>query len=161
MHVSVFLHITSLSHSYTTTGYQHWVFTFGGSLLLILGSQLLTGLFLVQHYVADWSWSFDVIAFLLHDTELGIPLRLSHAVGASLLFSLLWSHYWRSASLGSALSSSLTLWRSGCSCLWLAMAVAFVGYVLPWGNMSFWALTVITNLLSVVPMFGSSLLYYC
>jgi len=104
---------------------------------LVLGSQLVTGLLLCQHYVADWSLAFDVLAYLLHDTDGGVLLRLCHSVGASLLFSCLWSHYWRSASLGNAVAGLLVLWRSGCTCLWLAMAVAFVGYVLPWGNMSY------------------------
>jgi quinol-cytochrome oxidoreductase complex cytochrome b subunit len=147
--------------TYNTTSSQHVIFTLGGCLLFIVVCQLLSGVLLSTHYVADWELSFGVTTFLLHDIDCGLLLRLIHQAGASLLFSVVWAHYWRSASLNCVATQVVNLWRSGFSACYCFMAISFLGYILPWGGMSFWALTVICNLLTVLPGIGLSCLYYC
>nr|YP_009370121.1 cytochrome b [Bavayia robusta]BAX39028.1 cytochrome b [Bavayia robusta] len=128
---------------------------FGSLLGLCLIVQILTGLFLAMHYTADTSLAFSSIAHICRDVNYGWLIRNTHANGASMFFICLYLHVGRGMYYGSYLYKET--WNIGVALLLLTMATAFVGYVLPWGQMSFWGATVITNLLSATPYIGSTL----
>nr|YP_007374585.1 cytochrome b [Caecilia volcani]ACS37039.1 cytochrome b [Caecilia volcani] len=130
-----------------------------GSLLgICLIIQILTGLFLAMHYTADTTMAFSSIAHICRDVNYGWLLRNIHANSASLFFICIYLHIGRGIYYGSYLFKET--WNIGVLLLFLVMATAFVGYVLPWGQMSFWGATVITNLLSAVPYIGNSLVQW-
>nr|ALR69024.1 cytochrome b [Apistogramma cacatuoides] len=131
---------------------------FGSLLGLCLVSQILTGLFLSMHYTADTSTAFSSIAHICRDVNYGWLIRNMHANGASFFFICIYLHIGRGLYFGSYLYKET--WNIGVILLLLVMMTAFVGYVLPWGQMSFWGATVITNLLSAVPYIGDSLVQW-
>nr|YP_009494661.1 cytochrome b [Bathyraja multispinis]AWO66454.1 cytochrome b [Bathyraja multispinis] len=127
-----------------------------GSLLgLCLVIQILTGLFLAMHYTADISSAFSSVVHICRDVNYGWLIRNIHANGASIFFICIYVHIARGLYYGSYLNKET--WNIGVILLVLLMATAFVGYVLPWGQMSFWGATVITNLLSAFPYIGGTL----
>nr|WHU54020.1 cytochrome b [Ctenotus inornatus] len=128
---------------------------FGSLLGLCLIVQVLTGLFLAMHYTADISSAFSSGAHICRDVQYGWLIRNLHANGASMFFICLYLHIGRGLYYGSYMFKET--WNIGVVLLLLVMATAFVGYVLPWGQMSFWGATVITNLLSAIPYIGTSL----
>nr|AIG52975.1 cytochrome b [Ctenotus inornatus] len=128
---------------------------FGSLLGLCLIVQVLTGLFLAMHYTADISSAFSSVAHICRDVQYGWLIRNLHANGASMFFICLYLHIGRGLYYGSYMFKET--WNIGVILLLLVMATAFVGYVLPWGQMSFCGATVITNLLSAVPYIGTSL----
>nr|YP_004934927.1 cytochrome b [Pedipes pedipes]AEQ93855.1 cytochrome b [Pedipes pedipes] len=129
----------------------------GGSILgLLLGVQIVTGIFLSMHYTADMDNTFNSIIHIMRDTNLGCFFRSVHANGASFFFFFLYMHIGRGLYYQSYVTQSKT-WMVGVTILLVSMATAFLGYVLPWGQMSFWGATVITNLFSAIPYFGPSL----
>nr|AIG53379.1 cytochrome b [Ctenotus tantillus] len=128
---------------------------FGSLLGLCLILQVLTGLFLAMHYTADISSAFSSVAHICRDVQYGWLIRNLHANGASMFFICLYLHIGRGLYYGSYMFKET--WNIGVVLLLLVMATAFVGYVLPWGQMSFWGATVITNLLSAIPYIGTSL----
>nr|AJA39970.1 cytochrome b [Eremias lalezharica] len=128
---------------------------FGSLLGLCLIIQIITGLFLAMHYTADVSSAFSSIAHIHRDVQYGWLIRNIHANGASLFFICIYLHIGRGLYYGSYLFTET--WNIGVILLLLVMATAFMGYVLPWGQMSFWGATVITNLLSAVPYVGNTM----
>nr|ADZ46227.1 cytochrome b [Scomber japonicus] len=128
---------------------------FGSLLGLCLISQILTGLFLAMHYTPDVESAFDSVAHICRDVNFGWLIRNLHANGASFFFICIYLHIGRGLYYGSYLF--METWNIGVVLLLLVMMTAFVGYVLPWGQMSFWGATVITNLLSAVPYVGTTL----
>lgn len=128
---------------------------FGSLLGLCLGVQLLTGLILAIHFVNDISLAFERVSHLNRDVNLGWLLRALHANGASRFFICLYLHAGRGLYYGSY-QFHLT-WRVGTIILLAVIAAAFMGYVLPWGQISFWGATVITNLFSAIPYFGGDI----
>nr|YP_009938692.1 cytochrome b [Cynoglossus nanhaiensis]AWQ65119.1 cytochrome b [Cynoglossus nanhaiensis]QNV46926.1 cytochrome b [Cynoglossus nanhaiensis] len=131
---------------------------FGSLLGLCLAAQILTGLFLAMHYTADISMAFSSVAHICRDVNWGWLIRNLHANGASFFFICIYLHIGRGLYYGSYLYKET--WNTGVILLLLVMATAFVGYVLPWGQMSFWGATVITNLLSAVPYIGTTLVQW-
>nr|ABB54791.1 cytochrome b [Cynoglossus senegalensis] len=131
---------------------------FGSLLGLCLGAQILTGLFLAMHYTADISMAFSSVAHICRDVNYGWLIRNLHANGASFFFICIYLHIGRGLYYGSYLYKET--WNTGVILLFLVMATAFVGYVLPWGQMSFWGATVITNLLSAIPYIGNTLVQW-
>nr|AXU05495.1 cytochrome b [Quasipaa sp. n. TTL-2018] len=131
---------------------------FGSLLGLCLIIQIATGLFLAMHYTADTSMAFSSIAHICRDVNNGWLLRNLHANGASFFFICIYLHIGRGLYYGSFLF--METWNVGVILLFLVMATAFVGYVLPWGQMSFWGATVITNLLSAAPYVGTDLVQW-
>nr|YP_010503082.1 cytochrome b [Hyphessobrycon socolofi]UXD78965.1 cytochrome b [Hyphessobrycon socolofi] len=127
---------------------------FGSLLLLCLMTQILTGLFLAMHYTSDISLAFSSVAHICRDVNYGWIIRNMHANGASFFFICIYFHIGRGLYYGSYLYKET--WNIGVILLLLTMMTAFVGYVLPWGQMSFWGATVITNLLSAVPYTGNA-----
>nr|ABB54813.1 cytochrome b [Lepidocybium flavobrunneum] len=128
---------------------------FGSLLGLCLISQILTGLFLAMHYTPDVGSAFASVAHICRDVNFGWLIRNLHANGASFFFICIYFHIGRGLYYGSYLYKET--WNIGVILLLLVMMTAFVGYVLPWGQMSFWGATVITNLLSAVPYVGTML----
>nr|BAD99822.1 cytochrome b [Vargula hilgendorfii] len=131
----------------------------GGSLLgLCLGIQIATGLFLAMHFASDVSLAFSSVAHITRDVQYGWLLRTLHANGASLFFMFLYWHVTRGL-FYSSYRYPVT-WASGILILFLTMATAFLGYVLPWGQMSYWGATVITNLVSAIPYIGMDIVQW-
>nr|ACL14672.1 cytochrome b [Girardinus metallicus] len=131
---------------------------FGSLLGLCLIAQILTGLFLAMHYTSDISTAFSSVAHISRDVSYGWFIRNMHANGASFFFICIYLHIGRGLYYGSYLYKET--WNIGVVLLLLVMMTAFVGYVLPWGQMSFWGATVITNLLSAVPYAGDTLVQW-
>nr|YP_009450294.1 cytochrome b [Notonecta chinensis]AOW68984.1 cytochrome b [Notonecta chinensis] len=128
---------------------------FGSLLGMCLMIQLVTGIFLAMHYTADINLAFSSVIHICRDVNNGWLLRNLHANGASLFFICLYLHVGRGIYYGSY--KLFMTWAVGVIMLLVIMGTAFLGYVLPWGQMSFWGATVITNLLSAVPYLGSEL----
>nr|YP_010895299.1 cytochrome b [Toxomerus saphiridiceps]WJW73890.1 cytochrome b [Toxomerus saphiridiceps] len=131
---------------------------FGSLLGLCLIIQILTGLFLAMHYTADITMAFNSVDHICRNVNYGWLLRTLHANGASFFFICIYLHVGRGMYYGSFLFTPT--WLSGTIILFLMMATAFMGYVLPWGQMSFWGATVITNLLSAIPYLGLDLVQW-
>nr|ADW41375.1 cytochrome b [Drosophila melanica] len=131
---------------------------FGSLLGLCLIIQILTGLFLAMHYTADVNLAFYSVNHICRDVNYGWLLRTLHANGASFFFICIYLHVGRGIYYGSYLFTPT--WMIGVIILFLVMGTAFMGYVLPWGQMSFWGATVITNLLSAVPYLGIDLVQW-
>nr|AFA45764.1 cytochrome b [Cercopithecus ascanius katangae] len=131
---------------------------FGSLLAFCLILQIITGLFLAMHYSPDTSYAFSSIAHITRDVNYGWIIRYLHANGASMFFICLFLHVGRGIYYGSFLL--LKTWNTGIMLLLMTMATAFMGYVLPWGQMSFWGATVITNLLSAIPYIGTNLVQW-
>uniref|UniRef100_A0AAU6S675 Cytochrome b n=1 Tax=Theloderma albopunctatum TaxID=1775700 RepID=A0AAU6S675_9NEOB len=139
------------------TNLSAW-WNFGSLLGLCLITQIATGLFLAMHYTADTSMAFSSIAHICRDVNYGWLLRSLHANGASFFFICIYFHIGRGLFYGSY--NLKETWNIGVILLFLLMATAFVGYVLPWGQMSFWGATVITNLVSATPYLGDTLVQW-
>nr|AGE35488.1 cytochrome b [Latastia longicaudata] len=150
--------IKIINHSFidlpTPSNISAW-WNFGSLLGLCLIIQVLTGLFLAMHYTADMNMAFQSVAHIHRDVQHGWLIRNLHANGASMFFICIYLHIGRGLYYGSYFFSET--WNIGVILLLLVMATAFMGYVLPWGQMSFWGATVITNLLSAIPYIGSTL----
>nr|AWX90558.1 cytochrome b [Octopus variabilis] len=131
---------------------------FGSLLGLCLIIQLMSGLFLAMHYTSCIEYSFDSVVHIMRDVNYGWMLRYIHANGASFFFICLYMHIGRGLYYG--LYMNVYTWNVGVVLYILVMLNGFVGYVLPWGQMSFWGATVITNLVSVVPYIGEMLVYW-
>lgn len=134
------------------------LWNFGSLLGLCLIIQIVTGLFLAIHYTADTSLAFSSIAHICRDVNNGWLLRNLHANGASFFFICIYLHIGRGLYYGSFLYKET--WNTGIILLFLVIATAFMGYVLPWGQISFWGATVITNLLSAAPYIGNDLVQW-
>nr|YP_010160619.1 cytochrome b [Pagurus similis]QRH18049.1 cytochrome b [Pagurus similis] len=128
---------------------------FGSLLGLCLVIQIVTGLFLSMHYTAHVDLAFSSVAHIHRDVNYGWLIRSMHANGASFFFVCLYLHIGRGIYYGSYVN--IPAWMIGVIILFLVMATAFLGYVLPWGQMSFWGATVITNLFSAIPYVGTYL----
>nr|UZN44937.1 cytochrome b [Timanthes sp. f ZQH-2022] len=141
----------------TPTNISSW-WNFGSLLGLCLSIQLASGLFLAMHYTAHIDLAFSSIVHICRDVNYGWLMRTLHANGASFFFICLYLHVGRGMYYGS-FNFHLT-WTTGVMILFLTMGTAFMGYVLPWGQMSFWGATVITNLLSAIPYLGTDLVQW-
>nr|AAC37690.1 cytochrome b [Makalata didelphoides] len=150
--------IKIINHSFidlpTPSNISTW-WNFGSLLGVCLALQIITGLFLAMHYTADTYTAFSSVTHICRDVNYGWLLRYTHANGASLFFIFLYFHIGRGIYYGSY--NFMETWNIGVILLLTVMATAFMGYVLPWGQMSFWGATVITNLLSAIPYIGPML----
>ncbi|YP_009107847.1 cytochrome b (mitochondrion) [Passer domesticus] len=138
----------------TPSNISTW-WNFGSLLGICLISQIVTGLLLAMHYTADTNLAFSSVAHMCRDVQFGWLIRNLHANGASFFFICIYLHIGRGLYYGSYLNKET--WNVGVILLLTLMATAFVGYVLPWGQMSFWGATVITNLFSAIPYIGQTL----
>ena len=138
---------------------NYW-WNFGSLALVCLVTQILTGLFLAMHYKPDAVLAFDSIQHIMRDVEWGWLLRYTHMVGAHFFFIVVYIHIMRGLYYGSYKPPREVLWWMGVIILFLMILTAFMGYVLPWGQMSYWGATVITNLLSVIPFIGENVVVW-
>nr|AFB20016.1 cytochrome b [Malacopteron palawanense] len=138
----------------TPSNISSW-WNFGSLLGICLITQIVTGLLLAMHYTADTSLAFESVSHMCRNVQFGWLIRNLHANGASFFFICIYLHIGRGLYYGSYLNKET--WNVGVILLLTLMATAFVGYVLPWGQMSFWGATVITNLFSAIPYIGQTL----
>jgi quinol-cytochrome oxidoreductase complex cytochrome b subunit len=141
----------------TPKNLNYW-WTFGAILAAMLGIQIVTGIFLAMHYVPNVAMAFDSVEHIKRDVNGGRVIQAVHSVGASMFFAALYIHIFRGLYFGSYKAPREILWMLGVIIFLLVMATAFMGYVLPWGQMSFWAATVITNIFSAIPIVGDPIL---
>jgi len=155
------LPIMGLVHSsfvaYPTPRNLNYWWTFGAILSMMLGVQILTGIILAMHYTPNADLAFRSVESLVRDVNYGWLLRNMHASGASMFFFAVYIHMFRGLYYGSYKEPREVLWILGVIIYLLMMATGFMGYVLPWGQMSFWGATVITNLFSAIPYVGNSI----
>jgi ubiquinol-cytochrome c reductase cytochrome b subunit len=137
--------------SYPVPRNLNYAYTFGGILMVMLVSQILTGIVLAMHYAADTAIAFQSVEKIMRDVNSGWLLRYMHANGASFFFVAVYLHIFRGMYYGSYKAPREVLWILGVVIYLLMMATAFMGYVLPWGQMSFWGATVITGFFTAFP----------
>src|ERR1700730_1098835 len=136
--------------------FNFWYF-FGSLALLVLVIQLLTGIFLTMFYKVGETTAFDSVEFIMREVSFGWLLRYLHSTGASAFFLVVYLHMFRALLYGSYKAPRELLWLFGMIIYLALMAEAFLGYVLPWGNMSFWGAQVIVNLFGTIPAIGQPL----
>ena len=141
----------------TPKNLNYW-WTFGAILVMCLGIQIVTGVILAMHYTPHVSMAFDSVEHIRRDVNGGRMIQSFHAVGASMFFAAVYIHIFRGMYFGSYKAPREILWILGVLIFLLMMATAFMGYVLPWGQMSGWAATVITNIFAAIPVIGTPLL---
>jgi quinol-cytochrome oxidoreductase complex cytochrome b subunit len=149
--------ISSHIIDYPTPLNLNYLWSFGSAAGICLVIQIATGIFLAMHYCANIDLAFNSVEHIMTDVQNGWLLRYIHANGASMFFIVVYSHMFRGIYYGSFMYPRGGLWASGVILFLLMMATAFMGYVLPWGQMSFWGATVITNLFSAIPFVGPSI----
>ena len=151
------LSLASHLTDYPTPKNLNYWWTFGGILTFCLLTQIITGIVLAMHYVAHADLAFASVEHIMRDVNYGWLIRYIHSNGASMFFLAVYIHIFRSLFYGSYKSPREIIWIIGLMIYLLMMAAAFMGYVLPWGQMSFWGATVITNLFSAIPLVGDSI----
>jgi ubiquinol-cytochrome c reductase cytochrome b subunit len=134
-----------------------YAWSFGALAGICLGIQIVTGIFLAMHYTPHIDLAFSSVEHIMRDVNSGWLIRYMHANGASMFFIVVYCHIFRGLYYGSYMAPREHLWCSGVVIFLLMMATAFMGYVLTWGQMSFWGATVITNLFSAIPIAGPSI----
>ncbi|VAV96467.1 Ubiquinol-cytochrome C reductase, cytochrome B subunit [hydrothermal vent metagenome] len=140
----------------TPKNLNYW-YTFGGILAIALVIQIITGVILAMHYTPHTSMAFDSVEHIMRDVNYGWLMRYVHSNGASMFFLAVYIHMFRGLYYGSYKEPREVLWMLGVVIYLLMMATAFMGYVLPWGQMSYWGATVITNLFSAIPLIGDDI----
>lgn len=148
------------AYLYKTPGNFNYFFNFGFLSLVCLIMQIITGLILSMHYVADWEYAFASVEHIMRDVNYGCFVRYLHANGASMFFFVVYIHIFKNLYYGSFMYPRRWVWVTGVFIFILMILTAFTGYVLPWGQMSFWAATVITNLCSAIPVIGVDLVQW-
>ncbi|MDB2668453.1 cytochrome b N-terminal domain-containing protein [Alphaproteobacteria bacterium] len=155
------LPILRLAHDsfidYPTPKNLNYWWTFGGILTFCLVTQIVTGIILAMHYTPHVDFAFDSVEHIMRDVNYGWLMRYIHANGASMFFIAVYIHMFRGMYYGSYKAPREVLWILGVIIYILMMAAAFMGYVLPWGQMSLWGATVITNLFGAIPLVGESI----
>jgi ubiquinol-cytochrome c reductase cytochrome b subunit len=140
----------------TPKNLNYW-WTFGAILAFCLATQIVTGVILAMHYNGSGAGAFNSVQHIMRDVNYGWMIRYIHANGASMFFIAVYTHIFRGIYYGSFKAPRELLWLIGCAIYLCMMATAFMGYVLPWGQMSFWGAKVITNLFGALPVIGPSL----
>jgi len=138
----------------------NYLWTFGGILAFMLVAQIVTGVVLAMHYTPHADMAFASVESIMRDVNYGWMIRYLHANGASMFFIAVYIHMFRGFYYGSYKAPREILWILGVIIFLLMMATAFMGYVLPWGQMSFWGATVITNLFSAIPVVGDTIVTF-
>ncbi|MFN0183080.1 MAG: cytochrome bc complex cytochrome b subunit [Aquabacterium sp.] len=147
---------THMSEYYAPKNFNFWYF-FGSLALLVLVIQIVTGIFLVMHYKPDAATAFASVEYIMRDVPGGWFIRYLHSTGASAFFIVVYLHMWRGMLYGSYRKPRELVWIFGCLIFLCLMAEAFFGYLLPWGQMSYWGAQVIVNLFAAVPLIGPDL----
>jgi ubiquinol-cytochrome c reductase cytochrome b subunit len=145
-----------MSEYYAPKNFNFW-YVFGSLSLLVLVMQILTGIFLTMHYKPDAAKAFESVEYIMRDVPWGWLIRYMHSTGASAFFIVVYLHMFRGMIYGSYRKPRELIWLFGCGIFLCLMAEAFMGYLLPWGQMSYWGAQVIVNLFSAVPFVGPDL----
>jgi ubiquinol-cytochrome c reductase cytochrome b subunit len=145
-----------MSEYYAPKNFNFW-YMFGSLALLVLVIQILTGIFLVMHYKPDAALAFASVEYIMRDVPWGWLIRYMHSTGASAFFVVVYLHMFRGLMYGSYRKPRELIWVFGCAIFLCLMAEAFMGYLLPWGQMSYWGAQVIVNLFAAVPVIGPDL----
>lgn len=145
-----------LTGYYAPKNFNIWYF-FGSLALLVFVLQIVTGIFLTMHYKPGEAIAFDSVEYIMREVEWGWLIRYLHSTGASFFFIVVYLHMFRALMYGSYKAPRELLWLIGMGLYLALMAEAFMGYVLPWGNMSYWGAQVIVNLFSAIPFIGPDL----
>lgn len=144
---------------FSPINFSYW-WNFGSMAFICLIIQIITGLFLAMHYKSDLNLAFASIEYITREVNYGWLLRYIHSNGASVFFVVVYLHMLRGLIFGSFFYPKHLLWMSGIIIFFLMIATAFSGYVLPWGQMSFWAATVIISLFSAIPIYGNDIVLW-
>ena len=153
----VFTFLEHELHEYPTPKNLNYWWNFGSLAGIILVIMIVSGIVLAMHYTPHTAFAFDSVERIMRDVNYGWLIRYIHMNGASAFFIVVYIHIFRGLYFGSYKSPREILWILGVAILLCMMATAFLGYVLPWGQMSFWGATVITNLFSAIPIVGDSI----
>lgn len=145
-----------MTEYYAPKNFNIWYY-FGSLALLVLVNQIVTGIFLTMNYDPSASGAFDSVQYIMRDVEWGWLIRYMHSTGASLFFVVVYLHMFRGIMYGSYQKPRELVWLLGMLIFLVLMAEAFMGYVLPWGNMSFWGAKVIVSLFGTIPVIGKDL----
>ena len=145
-----------MSEYYAPKNFNFWYF-FGSLAMLVLVIQIVTGIFLTMHYKPDAGTAFASVEYIMRDVPWGWLVRYMHSTGASAFFIVVYLHMYRGLIYGSYRKPRELVWIFGCAIFLVLMAEAFMGYLLPWGQMSYWGAQVIVNLFSAIPFIGPDL----
>ncbi|PNS09446.1 cytochrome b [Solilutibacter silvestris] len=148
-----------MTEYYAPKNFNFWYY-FGVLSLLVLVNQILTGIFLTMHYKPDAKEAFDSVEYIMRDVDWGWLIRYMHSTGASLFFIAVYLHMFRGLMYGSYRKPRELVWLLGMVIYLVLMAEAFMGYVLPWGQMSFWGAKVIISLFGAIPVIGTDLTHW-
>ena len=141
---------------YAPKNFNFW-YIFGSLAMLVLVIQIVTGIFLVMHYKPDAAQAFASVEYIMRDVPWGWLIRYMHSTGASAFFIVVYLHMFRGLMYGSYRKPRELIWIFGCAIFLCLMAEAFMGYLLPWGQMSYWGAQVIVNLFAAIPFVGPDL----
>ncbi|MDA8382699.1 MAG: cytochrome bc complex cytochrome b subunit, partial [Betaproteobacteria bacterium] len=145
-----------LSEYYAPKNFNFWYF-FGSLALLVLVNQIVTGIFLTMNYKPDANLAFASVAYIMRDVDWGWLIRYMHSTGASMFFIVVYLHMWRGLIYGSGRKPRELIWIFGMLIYVCLMAEAFMGYLLPWGQMSYWGAQVIISLFGALPYVGNTI----
>jgi len=145
-----------MSEYYAPKNFNFWYY-FGVLAMVVLVIQIVTGIFLTMHYKPDAAYAFASVEYIMRDVPWGWLVRYMHSTGASAFFVVIYLHMWRGMIYGSYRKPRELIWVFGCAIFLALMAEAFMGYLLPWGQMSFWGAQVIINLFAAIPFIGPDL----
>lgn len=148
-----------LAQYYAPKNFNFWYY-FGALAMLVFVNQILTGIWLTMHYKPDATQAFDSVEYIMRDVDWGWLIRYMHSTGASLFFVTIYLHMFRAMLYGSYRKPRELIWVLGVVIFLAVMAEAFFGYVLPWGQMSFWGAQVITSIFGAIPFIGPDLLEF-
>ena len=145
-----------LSEYYAPKNFNFWYY-FGSLAMLVLVNQLLTGIFLTMNYKPDASMAFASVEYIMRDVNYGWIIRYMHSTGASMFFVVVYLHMFRGMMYGSYRKPRELLWLIGMGIFFVLMMLAFTGYILPWGQMSYWGAQVIISMIGAIPVIGQTL----
>ena len=145
-----------MSEYYAPKNFNFW-YIFGGLAMLVLVIQIVTGIFLVMHYKPDGAKAFESVEYIMREVPWGWLVRYMHSTGASMFFVVIYLHMFRGLIYGSYRKPRELIWIFGVLIFLTLMAEAFFGYLLPWGQMSYWGAQVIVNLFAALPIIGEDL----
>ena len=145
-----------LAEYYAPKNFNFWYY-FGSLAMLVLVNQLLTGIFLTMNYKPDASMAFASVEYIMRDVDFGWLIRYMHSTGASMFFVVVYLHMFRGMMYGSYRKPRELLWLIGMGIFFILMMLAFTGYILPWGQMSYWGAQVIVSMVGAIPVIGQTL----
>ena len=147
-----------LTEYYAPKNFNFWYY-FGSLAMLVLVNQLLTGIFLTMNYKPDASMAFASVEYIMRDVDFGWLIRYMHSTGASMFFVVVYLHMFRGMMYGSYRKPRELLWLIGSMIFFVLMMMAFTGYILPWGQMSYWGAMVIVSMIGAIPVIGEPLMH--